>query len=84
MYEGIRSEKYLMLQEKSGHLAYCDYCGFMTTAREDCPRVEQQIKTMSTAFWKLYLKGEEGYRKAMQDYAATQADFKLLSEPARQ
>ncbi|MFZ0427702.1 MAG: hypothetical protein WAO20_06270 [Acidobacteriota bacterium] len=84
MYDGIRSEKYLMLQEKSGHLAYCDYCGFMTTAREDCPRVEQQIKTMSTAFWRLYLKGEEGYRKAMQDYAATQADFKLLSEPARQ
>ena len=51
MYEGLGSEKYLVLQPVAGHLSSCDFCGLQTTPREECPHLEKQIRTVSTAFW---------------------------------
>ena len=80
-YEGTISTKYLFIQDNGDHLAYINGCSQQTASH--CRTLHDQISSVSIAFWKLHLKNDTQSGDRMRDYASTQSDATLLSEPAK-
>jgi predicted dienelactone hydrolase len=84
MYAAITSTKYLVLQKDADHMTYGDFCGAMSSTRSLCGRLQEEIKTISTAFWMLHLKHDLRYSDALSKYVAHQTDVEMQSQPGSQ
>lgn len=81
MYEGITSTKYLVLQQNADHMTYGDFCSAMSSTRSECTPLQEEIKTISTAFWMIHLKHDNRYSETLSQYVAGKADVEMQSRP---
>jgi predicted dienelactone hydrolase len=79
MYKGITASKYLVILEKADHLAYCVKAGPPDFPVAFSPDILEQVKVITSAFWRIHLKSEGRYAVILTEYVSSQAHVQMQS-----
>jgi len=72
----------LILHEKADRFAYADACTMLSSDPGECPALQDEIATISTAFWKLHLR-KDGEQFAVLGQLVASRPGMEMSDPRR-